>query len=136
MLGWIFCRLCFFSGNVAACAASSSEERGKIRINLPMVVSPIGDLLYLAVGLAVVVVLWPQHGVRGEIFCFSTSSSVVVFVGGGLVLAGMDFVTNENDMASVPRNLFYSFVYVGDVDLAGVDLWSLVYQHVVKYVGL
>jgi hypothetical protein len=89
--------------------------------------------LYLAASLAIIVVLWPWHGVRGEIFCFSTSSSVVVFVGGGLVLAGIDFVTN--DMAGVQRNLvgfFYYSVYVEDVDLAGIDLWSLVYQHVVK----
>ena len=41
----LFCYLCFFSGDVAACIASSGEESGKIRINLPMFVSSIGDLL-------------------------------------------------------------------------------------------
>ena len=70
----------------------------------------------------------------GEIFCFSTSSSIAVFVSSGLVSVGIDFVTNK--MAGVQRNLvgflFYSFVYTMDVDLAGVDLWSLVYQQKVK----
>ena len=41
----LFCYLCFFSGDVASCIASSGEESGKIRINLPMFVSSIGDLL-------------------------------------------------------------------------------------------
>jgi hypothetical protein len=115
----------------------------------------------------------------GENFCFPMSSSVVVLVGGGLVLAvadvcvviaegiilgdldsddgsqgdilcadvlifcvlscalgvyngngSVDFVTN--DMVFGQRSLVgffsYSFVYVVD-DLAGVDLWNLVYQH-------
>ena len=55
----LFCYLCFFSSDVAAYTASFSEERGKNKINLPMVVSPIRDLLYLTAGLAVFVVLWP-----------------------------------------------------------------------------
>ena len=91
----LFCYLCFFSGDVAACTVSSGEESRKIRIYLPMMVSWIGQLLYLAAGLAVVIVLWPRHGVHGEIFCFSTSSFVVVFVGGGLVSTGINFVTND-----------------------------------------
>ena len=41
----LFCYLCFFSGYVAACIASSGKDSGKIRINLPMFVSSIGDLL-------------------------------------------------------------------------------------------
>ena len=77
----LYCCLCFYSGNVADCAASSGEESGKIRTNFPMVISPIGDLLYHAASLAVIVILLARHDVCGEIFCFSTSSSFVVFVG-------------------------------------------------------
>ena len=128
----LYCCLCFYSGNVADCAASSGEESGKIRTNFPMVISPIGDLLYHAASLVVIVILLARHDVCGEIFCFSTSSSFVVFVG---VAWSWRASTSSpmTCMVGVQEEscwilLLLPFVNIGDVVLIGVDLWSLDYQ--------
>lgn len=67
--GVLYCS-CFFSGDAATYDVFFGEESGKLRINIPMMVSLIGDL-------SAVVILQPLYGMDGEIFCFHPSSSTV-----------------------------------------------------------